>query len=470
MSDSPILLWFRNDLRLRDNDALSEAVRTGRPLIPCFIWSPEDEEDWRPGEASNAWLHHSLGCLAESLAERGLRLILRQGPAEAELGRLIAETGATAVFWNRRYEPAIIARDSTIKQSLGESGLEARSWNSSLLIEPTSLLNKSGRPFQVFTPFWKACLKRGFASPTSLPGGTLRGPNTQPASLNLERLELLPSLDWGKTVVSGWKIGETAARNRLRSFARQASRDYQRDRDIPSVDGTSALSPHLHFGEIGPREIAAAIRAAAPDSRGAQVYLSEIGWREFAHSLLFHFPHTTTEPLKADFERFPWEPDETLLRRWQRGETGYPIVDAGMRQLWQTGWMHNRVRMIVASFLVKHLLQPWQRGAEWFWDTLFDADLASNTLGWQWTAGCGADAAPYFRVFNPTTQGEKFDPVGNYVRRWVPELKAMPDKFIHQPWAAPGDLRRASADYPAPLVDHKQARARALLAYDRMRL
>jgi len=288
-------------------------------------------------------------------------------------------------------------------------------------------------------------------------------------------LGLLPEISWHEPIEAAWKVGEEAARRRLTKFVEGSVNAYSSDRDVPGVDGTSALSPHLHFGEISPRQVAAAVSKAAGDSHGAKVYLSEIGWREFAHYLLHHFPDTVEKPLKPDFERFPWEPDAQLLKKWQRGQTGYPIVDAGMRQLWKTGWMHNRVRMIVASFLIKHLLQPWQRGAEWFWDTLVDADLASNTLGWQWTAGCGADAAPFFRIFNPMTQGEKFDPEGDYVRRWVPQLGDLPVRYIHQPWTAPSAILARcgvslGVDYPEPIVDHKQARARALLAYDKMRI
>ncbi len=471
----PIIAWFRRDLRLEDNAALKAAVETGRPIVPVFIWEPHEGGAAAPGSASRVWLHASLSRLQEHLRNRGGRLIVRRGDSRAELGRLIEETGADAVYWNRRHEPGIVERDAAIKKELRSSSIEARSWNSSLLFEPQAVANQSGRPYQVFTPFWKACLLRGFDQPVSLPAGKLRFLDAIPQSLEIEELGLLPGINWHESIRSAWEPGEEAARRRLRTFVNASVAAYPRDRDMPGVDGSSALSPHLHFGEIGPRQIVQAVADAGKSSRGAQVFLSEIGWREFAHHLLHHFPQTVDSPLKPDFERFPWEPDHRLLHRWQRGETGYPIVDAGMRQLWQTGWMHNRVRMITASFLVKHLLQPWQRGAEWFWDTLVDADLANNTLGWQWTAGCGADAAPFFRVFNPIAQGRKFDPHGDYVRRWIPELDQLPDKFIHQPWTAPaGQLEQAGlsigSDYPAPIVDHKQARARALMAYDKMRL
>lgn len=475
MNKNPVIVWLRRDLRLNDNDAFTAAVESGAPIIACFIWAPEEEGDWAPGAASRVWLHHSLGALRDSLEKRGLRLIVRRGPTEAALGQLIQGSGASRVFWNRLSEPQAMLRDARIEKNLRDQGVEARHWNASLLVEPASLLNKSGKPYQVFTPFWRACLEREFEAPPRIPSGQLAAPKKWPASLAIDELELLPRHDWQNALASCWTVGEGAARGVLKRFAADKVAAYADERNTPSVEGTSSLSAHLHFGEIGPREVWARVMSAHPRSTGSKVFLSEIGWREFAHYLLFHFPDTVDRPLKEDFAGFPWEPDEALLRRWQKGETGYPIVDAGMRQLWQTGWMHNRVRMIVASFLVKHLLQPWQRGAEWFWDTLVDADLANNTLGWQWTAGCGADAAPFFRVFNPIAQGEKFDPDGAYVKRWVPELKRLPDQFVHQPWAAPADALeeagvKIGSTYPAPVVDHKTARARALMAYERMKL
>jgi deoxyribodipyrimidine photo-lyase len=477
MKESPVIVWFRQDLRLNDNDAFLAAVETGEPIIPCYIWAPEEEGDWAPGAASRVWLRHSLAALRESLEKRGLKLIVRRGPTEVSLRQLIQRSGAGRMFWNRRFEPEVALRDARIEKDLRRDDIEARSWNASLLVEPESLLNLSGKPYQVFTPFWKACLKRGFEQPKPkrLPAGRLSAPEKWPASLELDELELLPRRDWHKGLAAYWTGGEEEARRVVKRFVVNKAAAYANERNTPSIAGTSSLSPHLHFGEIGPREVYSRLMSADSNSIGSKVFLSEIGWREFAHYLLFHFPETVHRPLKPDFERFPWEPNDEALRRWQKGETGYPIVDAGMRQLWQTGWMHNRVRMIVASFLVKHLLQPWQRGAEWFWDTLVDADLASNTMGWQWTAGCGADAAPFFRVFNPIAQGEKFDPDGAYVKKWLPELNGLPDQFVHQPWVAPADaLEQAGvkigSTYPAPIVDHKTARARALMAYERMKL
>jgi deoxyribodipyrimidine photo-lyase len=474
------LVWFRQDLRLQDNPALATALARGGPVVPVFIWDEAGEGDWPPGGASRWWLHHSLTALDESLRGRGLRLVVRKGDTAEELGRLIRECSAAAVHWNRRHEPAVIARDTALKARFSEAGVEARGFNTALLFEPHVVKNKSGGPFQVFTPFWRHCLTLPVEVPAKLPAGNWPAPKSWPASRSLAELELLPRISWDTGLAQTWQPGETGAAARLRKFVAAALDAYADQRNRPDVEGTSALSPHLHFGEIGPRQVWAAVAATArgsgvfPPSRGAQVFLSEVGWREFAHHLLFHFPHTPAQPLREEFTRFPWRKDAAQLRAWQRGRTGYPIVDAGMRQLWHTGWMHNRVRMIVASFLVKHLRIPWQEGAAWFWDTLVDADLASNTLGWQWTAGCGADAAPYFRVFNPVLQGEKFDAAGEYVRRWVPELARLPARWVHRPWEAPADELKAAGirlgqDYPVPMVDHAAARAAALAAFQGLR-
>lgn len=398
----------------------------------------------------------------------------------AELRALAAATGASAVYWNRRYEPAAVQHDAAIKQALRGDGLDAESFNAALLFEPWTIKNLSGKPFQVFTPYWKACLAQP-EQPEPVPAPRkLSAPDTWPASEPLKTLELEPRVDWAGGMRKSWTPGEKGAQRQLQRFLESALGGYGETRNIPGVAGTSRLSPHLHFGELGPRQVWHAVRShgmfgskgRAPGSgaRGEETYLRELGWREFAHHLLFHFPHTPQEPLRPDFARFPWAKNVRALKAWQRGGTGYPIVDAGLRELWATGWMHNRVRMIVGSFLVKDLLLPWRAGARWFWDTLVDADLANNTLGWQWTAGCGADAAPYFRIFNPVSQGERFDPQGSYVRRWVPELTRVPDEFIHRPWEAPPlALAEAGvalgADYPRPLVNHSEARDRALEAF-----
>ncbi len=471
------IVWFRQDLRLQDNPALATAVASGAPAVPVYIRDEKGEGDWPAGGAARWWLHRSLVALDASLRERGSRLILAAGESGAVLRELIKSTGATAVHWNRRYEPAAIARDRELKAGLG---VEGRSFNAALLFEPHTVQKKTGGPFQVFTPYWTHCLTLASEAPGKLPAGAFPAPARWPKSLELDALRLLPKIPWDRGFGERWQPGEAGAQKRLKKFAAGAMADYTAKRDRPEFDDTSALSPHLHFGEIGPRQVWAAVRAQAkdsgvfPPSRGAQTFLKELGWREFAHHLLYHFPQTPTQPLRTEFAAFPWRKDAKHLRAWQRGLTGYPIVDAGMRQLWTTGWMHNRVRMIVASFLVKHLRLSWQAGAAWFWDTLVDADLANNTLGWQWSAGCGADAAPYFRIFNPILQGKKFDPDGNYVRQWVPELKKLPVEFLHEPWEASMDVLAEAGlalgrDYPQPIVDHAAARIAALAAFQGMR-
>ena len=482
MPPAPTLLWFRQDLRLQDNPALSAAISRGGPVVPIYIWDEAAEGDWPAGAASRWWLHHSLAALDASLRSRGSRLLLARGDSRAVLGDLITATGADAVYWNRRYEPAVISRDKILKADLLAAGIEAKSFNAALLFEPHTITNKQGKPFQVFTPYWRHCLTREVQPAAELREGAFPSlaEEAWPLSLAIGELELLPTIPWDAGFHAAWTPGEGGAQRQLHDFVASAMEHYEDQRNLPAHRGTSRLAPHLHWGEIGPRQVWAAVQALAkdsgvfPPSRGAQVFLSEIGWREFAHHLLFHFPQTPTQPLREDFRRFPWaeDADGEKLRAWQRGQTGYPIVDAGMRELWHTGWMHNRVRMIVASFLVKHLRLPWQHGARWFWDTLVDADLASNTLGWQWSAGCGADAAPYFRIFAPVTQGERFDSEGAYVRRWVPEIARLPNKFLHAPWTAPASVReyaQIEGRYPAPMVDHATARAAALAAFKQLR-
>lgn len=465
---SASIVWFRQDLRLADNPALNAAIRRGLPIVPVYIWAPDEEGAWPPGGATRWWLHHSLTALEADLRQLGSRLILRHGSSRSCLESLMAETGADQIFWNRRYEPHIIERDQAIKQAL-----PCQSLNGSLLFEAGSVLNKAGKPFQVFTPFYKTCLQHEPpAEPLEVPG-KLSSPASWPDSQPIEKLHLLPTLPWADDFPAHWQPGEAGAQAHLSRFLDDDVIDYKQARDFPALSSTSRLSPHLHFGEISPRQIwSIAHNQAAADPApglvsGVGDYLRQVIWREFAHQLMFHFPHTPTTPLRPEYARFPWLDDPSSLRAWQQGQTGYPIVDAGMRELWHTGWMHNRVRMIVGSFLVKHLLLPWQAGAEWFWDTLVDADLANNTMGWQWIGGCGADAAPYFRIFNPIIQGEKFDADGAYTRRWVPELAKMPEKFLYKPWeATPMELLDAGVTlgktYPWPIVDHKAGRERAL--------
>jgi len=470
------IVWFRNDLRLADNPALDAATQRGGEVIPVYIWAPEEEGRWSPGAASRWWLHQSLLQLDAALREHGSRLILRRGPTGEALRGLAAETHSDAVFWNRRYEPAVVARDTTIKATLRSDGVRVDSFNGSLLFEPWTIHTKADRPFQVFTPFWRSCLD---ATPPARPLPTprkLAPPKRWPGTAVLESFALEPSIDWAGGIRSAWRPGETGAGYQLRRFLDSGLAEYSEQRNRPDVVGSSRLSPHLHFGELSPRQVWHAVHDHVDREtesgmlKAGECFLREIGWREFSHHLLFHFAHTIDTPLRPEFERFPWRDDLSDLQAWQHGRTGYPIVDAGMRELWSTGWMHNRVRMIAASFLVKDLLIPWRGGAEWFWDTLVDADLANNTLGWQWTSGCGADAAPYFRVFNPVSQGEKFDPGGGYVRRWVPELAGLASKWLHRPWEAPTEVLAAAridlgTTYPLPIVDHSLARQRALAAF-----
>ena len=468
------LVWFRRDLRLADNPALHAAHEQGA-VVPVYIEAPGEDAPWAPGAASRWWLHHSLAQLSLDLEALGSRLVLAAAEDSLqELLRIAAACGATRVVWNRLYTPAAIARDTRVKAGLRAAGLEALSFNGALLREPWEVKTKTGGPFQVFTPYWRHCLALA-EPPEPLPAPSrLTAPGRWPDGRDLGALHLLPTIDWAAGFGAAWTPGSDGARRQLQGFLQQGFASYGEGRNRPDQSGTSRLSPHLHFGEIGPRQVWAATRAHGLFAPGASAwrnsqFLAELGWREFAYHLLFHFPSTPQEPLRADYRRFPWNSDPAGLAAWERGATGYPIVDAGLRELWHTGWMHNRVRMIVASFLVKDLLIPWTAGARWFWDTLVDADLASNTLGWQWVAGCGADAAPFFRIFNPALQGAKFDPDGAYVKRWLPELRAIPTTYIHTPWSAPAEVLSAAGvilgkTYPKPVVDHAEARVAALAA------
>jgi len=476
--DSCALVWFRNDLRLEDHPALAAAAQSGSLVIPVSIWSPEEEGPWAPGAASRYWLHQSLTSLARSLRSAGSRLILRQGPAWEVLADLAQEANAVAVYYGRRYEPSAIQQEERVDQALETKGVKTQGLSGSLLFEPREIRNKQGKPFQVFTPFWRHCLSLPEPAQPLPPPRRIPSPKRWPDTEALEAFDLLPKIPWAEGIRRFWQPGEAGARQRLTTFLEQAIADYGVGRDRPDREGVSFLSPHLHFGEISPRQLWHEVRRwegrSGKKREAGEGFLRQLGWREFAHHLLYHFPHTPERPLRSEFEAFPWERDSRRLKAWQQGETGYPFVDAGLRQLWSTGWMHNRVRMVVASFLVKDLRIDWQRGAEWFWDTLVDADLANNTLGWQWTAGCGADAAPYFRIFNPVGQGEKFDPEGEYVRRWVPELAGLPARWIHRPWEAPPDVLEKSGvrlgeDYPEPIVSHSQARIEALAALKKMK-
>ena len=455
-SKAPALVWFRQDLRLADNPALAAAIERGYPVIPVYIWAPEEEGDWPPGAASKWWLGRSLANFSAALKKRGSRLIVRRGPAAESLSRLIAETGATAVFWNRRYEPAAVARDSSLSSRLGERGVLTESFNGSLLFDPWAIRNQSGQPFRVFTAFWRACRAKPVASCVAAPEHLL-SPERWPHSLEVAGLKLEPVPDWAAGFREIWQPGEFGATDQLRRFLNEALNAYSANRDQLWLAGTSRLSPHLHFGEIGPRQVwRAVIEEIDGHAEACDSYLRQIGWREFAYYLLYHHPESPHKPLRPEFCAFPWQKDSERFHAWKRGLTGYPLVDAGMRELWHTGWLPNRMRMVVASFLVKHLLIDWRQGAAWFWDTLVDADLANNTLGWQWTAGCGADAAPYFRIFNPVVQASKFDPQSEYVRRWVSELDRPPGM-------------NEAPTYPRPIIEHAAARQRALAALARIR-
>jgi len=481
-SDRPVIVWFRQDLRLADNPALAAAVASGRPIVPLYILD-EGSPDLRPGirplgGASRWWLHQSLAVLAADLRGHGLKLALRRGAATDVLENLVTEAGAGQVVWNRCYEPGAIARDTAVKAMLRDAGVAAASFNGSLLVEPWKIETGQGGPYKVFTPYWKRLRALFQAPPVADVPDTLPAARDVPGD-DLDAWALLPTTpDWAGGLRETWRVGEDAARARLADFLDAAVADYPGDRDRPDRAGTSRLSPHLHFGEIGPHQVwraaSAAMAAGGAVATGAEALLRELVWRDFNHHLLFHFPRIATANWRAQFDGFPWRDDPAALAAWQRGQTGYPLVDAGMRELWHTGFMHNRVRMIVGSFLIKDLMIDWREGEAWFWDTLVDADLANNAGNWQWVAGSGADASPFFRIFNPVTQGEKFDPAGAYVRRWVPELAALPDKWVHKPWAAATDVLADAGvilgeTYPAPMVDHGVARNRALAAYKVMR-
>ena len=453
---NPVLVWFRQDLRLGDNPALCFAAETGRPLLCLFVLDDETQGDWKWGAASRWWLHHSLAALDKSLDGR---LVLRRGRAERVVKALVKESGADMVVWNRCYEPFAVERDTQLKNDLHKSDVAVESFNGALLHEPWEMKTGSGTPFRVFTPFWKALREKPVEAPKSKPRSLkLHGAKSE----RLKDWALLPSRpDWAKGY--DWEPGEKSAHDALYDFLDDIG-DYGKARDLPDRDGTSRLSPHLHWGEISPRQVWHAVRTHGHGD-GHETFLKELGWREFCAQLLFHNPALPAQPLDQRFRKFKWRRSEKDLRAWTRGETGIPIVDAGMRQLWLQGWMHNRVRMIAASLLIKHLGIHWRDGQAWFWDTLVDADLANNSANWQWVAGCGADAAPFFRIFNPVLQGEKFDPGGAYVRKFVPELAGMPDKYIHRPWEAPDPPR----NYPKPIVDLAEGRSRALAAFQALK-
>ncbi|MEG6507896.1 deoxyribodipyrimidine photo-lyase [Methyloligella sp. 2.7D] len=471
-SQAPAIMWFRQDLRLSDNPALKAAVDTGAPLLPVFILDDETAGHFKPGGASCWWLHGSLAELDASLG--GGHLVLRRGKTAEILGQLIEETGARAIHAANAYEPYARKVEDEVQAACDKRKVAFTLHEGRLLNPPDSVATKDGRPYQVFTPYWKAAKRKHFRD-------VLKAPKLErfakAKSEDLDDWQLRPKKpDWAGGLRETWTPGEAAAKEKLAAFIDKKLRDYEKDRGRLDCDPSSQLSPHLHFGELSPLQVYRAVRHAKDGAhgKGAESFLRELGWREFCYQLLFHFPHIASEPLKPQFADFPWRDAPDELQAWKRGETGYPIIDAAMRQLWQTGWMPNRTRMLVASFLTKHLMIPWQQGADWFWDTLVDADLANNAANWQWVAGCGADAAPYFRIFNPVLQAEKFDPDGRYIRAWIPELQALELTAIHAPWTAPArEMGNAGVelgrDYPTPIVDHNEGRRRALDAFERIK-
>ena len=472
MSDgAPTIVWFRADLRVADNPALFEASRGHKPVIGLYIFDDETPGEWGIGGAAKWWLHHSLVALEQSLTKIGGALVLRQGNAADVLAEVVRETNAGKVYWNRCYEPFTIKRDKGIKETLLDQGIEAKSFNGSLLFEPWTIETKAGGFYKVYTRFWLTCRDKGTPAPPLDAPTHLEKFEGDVKSDMLDDWELLPtSPDWAEGLRDRWVPGEAGAMERLDTFLDTGAEDYDNLRNFPAIPATSNISPHLHIGDISPRQIWKITVDRLGWTKETEKFLKEIVWREFAYHVFYYLPEIPEEPMHNRFDAFPWREDTAALLVWQTGQTGYPMVDSGMRELWQTGHMHNRVRMITASFLVKHLLLPWQQGEAWFWDTLVDADLAVNAFSWQWVAGCGADAAPYFRIFNPITQGQKFDPDGTYIRTYVPEIADLPDKYLHTPWAAPDDVLhdagvKLDETYPRPIIDHKMARERALEAF-----
>ena len=474
------LFLFQNDLRLNDNAGLAAACQSGQPVILLYILNEAlpDGKNRAIGGAGRWWLHHSLRALADDIKTRGGRLILRRGRPLKILDEIIAEAGVNRLYFSRGYEPAARGLEEDIHARYHDR-IEVKRFAGHLLFEPEQIAQASGLPYKVFTPFWRACLAQ--AEPRPAGPWPDKPPALNRISLASEALDswrLAPRKpDWAAGLRAAWRPGERGAERALDRFLDGAVTDYGAGRNRPDRDGTSCLSPHLRFGELAPARIWQQTRArvkAQAAQKSALAFLRELGWREFSSHLLFHWPSLPEQPFRPEFADFPWTPDRAALTAWQRGRSGYPLVDAGMRQLWQTGWMHNRARMVTASFLVKHLLIHWREGEAWFWDTLVDADLANNVAGWQWVAGSGADAAPYFRIFNPILQGKKFDPEGVYVRKWAPELKKLPTQYLHEPWLAPASVLadadvRLGETYPRPLIEHAVGRERALAAFRRIK-
>ncbi|MBC9209128.1 deoxyribodipyrimidine photo-lyase [Roseomonas aerophila] len=473
-SPSPAILWFRNDLRLADNPAL-HAASEGE-VLPVYVLDDAAAGRWAAGGAGRWWLHYSLEALAAALKEKGAELLLLRGEAATLIPQLAQKIGASAVHACSLIAPWARERDAAIAKAMEQAGGELVLHNP-FLTTPEAIRTGQGKPYSVYTPFANAVMKLGDPPPAIPAPKRLDGVKPPVKGETLAQLGLLPSKpvpDWAAAFNEMWEPGEAGAHRQLDRFLEDALADYPAGRNRPGEDGSSRLSPHLHWGEVSPRQVWHAVRQRKAPATATDTYLKEIVWREFSHSILWHQPELPDKPLHAEYGHFPYRRDPKAQKAWQQGRTGYPIVDAGMRQLWQHGWMHNRVRMIVASVFIKHLLQPWQDGEAWFWDTLVDADLGNNSFNWQWVAGCGADASPFFRVFNPVLQGEKFDADGAYVRTFVPELAKLPDRWLHRPWEAPADVLRGAGvtlgrDYPEPIIDHATGRARALEALATMK-
>jgi len=467
------IVWLQRDLRLADNPALHEALQQAEQTIIVYIHAPQELAPWQPGAASRWWLHHSLEALQQAITSLGAKLIIRQGPSLHTLLGLCSESKADAVYWNQCYTPQAIRRDQAIREALTSCGVSHHCYNGSLLHTPGSILNKEGKPYRVFAAFWNAAQGLGLgqtplAAPQRLADNDLHFES-------VASLRLLPKIQWDNGLRQHWRPGAVNAHKQLYRLCDEILNPYPEARDYPAIEGTSRLSPYLAFGELSPGQVVAALldtfMNCAIHGNACDSFMRQLGWREFAHHTLYHFPEASDQALNSRFAQLPWQNNPSLLKAWQQGRTGYPIIDAGMRELWHTGWMHNRVRMIVASFITKNGMIPWLLGARWFWDTLVDADLASNSFNWQWVAGTGLDAAPYFRIFNPIRQSQKFDKQGCYLRRWLPELAALPDEYIHTPWQAPANILNASnirlgIDYPRPSLDLAMTRRNALASFD----
>jgi deoxyribodipyrimidine photo-lyase len=472
--DPPAVVWFRDDLRVSDHPALHAAAASGAPLVLLYVLDDSGTAARRLGAAGRWWLHLSLAALTASLEKRGARLVLRAGRADEAVPEVLRETGARDLYLNRRYAVGERRQDEAVHGAAARLGVAVHDFTASLLHEPGDVLTGEGERFSVFTPFFRALTRQGaprspLPAPSHLTGGAV-----PVRSESLDDLRLLPSPDWAAGLRETWTPGEKGAHRRLEEFVHDRLPRYADERDAPAAEATSRLSPHLRFGELSPYQVWHGVRRAEGSAAAKEKFLTELGWREFDYDLLSTREHLDTENMHRDFDRFPWaDPDDSRIRAWQHGRTGFPLVDAGMRQLWHTGWMHNRVRMVAASFLVKNLRLDWRIGEQWFWDTLVDADPANNAAQWQWVAGSGADAAPFFRILNPVAQATRFDADGEYIRRWVPELRDRTGKALHEPWTVDGGLladpRVGARPYPAPIVDLKRSRREALDAFERMR-